>query len=93
MVMPEAGMEVLQGTPKKYELIAESGSQMVSHFCGDCGSTLYRKSSGLGNVIVKVGCIDDINALEDAKPAVKLYARPRVGWLPEVQGVKQNDGM
>ena len=67
---------------------------MTSYFCGDCGSTLYRKSSGIpGVTIMKVGCIDDLNALEKFKPDTELYVKHRVAWLPEIAGAAQLQGM
>ncbi|MCJ1383143.1 hypothetical protein MMC17_006256 [Xylographa soralifera] len=94
LVLPEDGVKVIHGTPKTYALNAESGATMTSYFCGDCGSTLYRKSSGIpGVTIIKVGCIDDLNALEEFKPDTELYVKHRVAWLPEIPGAAQLQGM
>lgn len=43
--------------------------------------------------MVKVGVMDDINALNDAKPAVELYAPERVSWVPALSGTEQLEGM
>ena len=72
--------------------VVDSENEMTSHFCGNCGSTLYRISTGYpGLVVIKAGCIDDFNT-EDGKPALELYTRSHVSWLPNIDGVKQNQG-
>ena len=37
--------------------------------------------------------MDDMEALNDAKPAVELYAGERVSWVPELAGASQLPGM
>ena len=88
------GLETTKGTLKTYTKVVDSGSDMTSHFCGDCGSTLYRISTGYpGTVVIKAGCIDEFNT-EDGKPALELYSRSHVSWLPKIDGVQHNpEGM
>lgn len=71
----------MSGSPKSISKTADSGNTFTSHFCGDCGSTLWRDGPTFpGLKIVKVGVIDDYEALNDAKPGVELFGEHRVGW-------------
>lgn len=44
-------------------------------------------------MIIKVGVMDDVNAMEGAKPAAELFVEHRVGWVPETEGAQQTKGM
>ena len=37
--------------------------------------------------------MDDLNALENAKPAIELYAPERVPWVKPVEGADQKKNM
>ena len=41
----------------------------------------------------KVGVMDDTSALDNAKPAVELYAPERVAWVNSVPGTQEMKGM
>lgn len=41
LIIPGEGFEVTKGTPKTIAKKADSGNTITSHFCGDCGSTLW----------------------------------------------------
>ncbi|KAI1763386.1 Mss4-like protein [Hypoxylon sp. FL1150] len=74
IIVPGAGFKVLSGTPKTLTKKADSGKDITSHFCGDCGSTLYRDGPSFGdNKVIKVGVLDDPKALDEAKPDDELY--------------------
>lgn len=73
---------------------ADSGKNISSFFCGDCGSTLWRQGETFGDArIIKVGVMDDTDALENAAPAIELYAKERVSWVSPVNGAGQKTGM
>ena len=42
---------------------------------------------------MKVGTLDDIDALDQALPAVELFASHRVKWVGEVSGATQKVAM
>lgn len=93
LLLPMEGFKVLKGILKTYIVIAETGNTMTSFFCGDCGSTLYRKSSHSdAAVAVMLGCIDDDSVLENAKPDIEGFVRCRPGWMTAVDGAKQEQG-
>jgi len=94
IVVPGDGFQLVEGSPKEISKVADSGNTITSHFCGDCGSTLWRDGRTFGlNKVVKVGVIDDPNALSDAKPGVELYVGGRVPWVSEIEGTDQKPGM
>jgi hypothetical protein len=48
------------GSPKTISKVADTGKTITSHFCGDCGTTLFRTGDSFpGAVIIKAGILDD----------------------------------
>ncbi|KAI1123566.1 Mss4-like protein [Nemania abortiva] len=91
-----AGLDfkLVAGTPKSIAKMADSSREIVSHFCGDCGSTLWRDGASFGDAkVVKAGTLDDIDALDNAQPAVELFSSHRVSWVGEIAGAAQKAGM
>ena len=91
-----AGFKVTAGTPRTVAKTGDTtGNTVTSHFCGDCGSTLFRTSDtfGPGVCALKVGAMDDLDALHDARPTVELFAGHRVAWIPEIPGTTKLPGM
>jgi len=47
--------------------------------CGECGSLLYRSSTGYpGTLVVKAGCMDGEDFAESFVPAVEIFTRSRL---------------
>ncbi|KAF2468437.1 uncharacterized protein BDR25DRAFT_231072 [Lindgomyces ingoldianus] len=91
---PEGGFKLLSGSPKTHAKTADGGNTITSFFCGDCGSTMWREGlSFKGLKVIKVGTLDDINALANAKPDVELFAPTRVEWVAAIANAKQAQGM
>lgn len=89
-MVSDDGFKLLQGTPKTISKTADSGKTITSYFCGDCGTTLYRDAGSFpGSKIIKAGVLDDLDALNKAKPGLELYSKRRVEWVPEAPGAKQ----
>lgn len=79
---------------KTFTKKADSGNEITSHFCGTCGSTLYRESPTFGtSKVVKVGTIDNIGSMDDAKPAAELFCGARPSWTAAVAGAQDVPGM
>jgi len=90
IIVPGDGFSVTSGSPKTFAKKADSGNEITSHFCGDCGSTLWRDGNTFGpNKVIKVGVMDDVEALNAAKPAIELYVPERVSWLSGISGADQ----
>lgn len=55
---------------------------------------MWRTTPTFGeNKVFKVGILDGIDALNDAKPAVELYAPQRASWLAPQAGAAQLKAM
>ena len=83
--------KILSGTLKTNARKAGSGNTITTHFCGECGSLLYRTSDGYpGTMVIKVGCIDDDGKTNaEYVPNVEIFTRSRVPWMVPVEGAKQ----
>ncbi|KAI2628172.1 Mss4-like protein [Xylaria nigripes] len=91
-VVPETNFKVLSGTAKTFSKAADSGKVITSNFCGDCGSTLWRQTPALkSSVILKVGMLDDVAVIENAKPTIELYAVRRPNWVASIPGAQQKE--
>ena len=93
--MPGDGFEVTSGRPKTIAKKGDdSGNEITSHFCPDCGSTLWRDGPTFGDgKVIKVGTLDDYDALEDQKPGIELYTPHRPSWVTKVGGADQKQNM
>lgn len=79
-----------KGSPKSISKKADSGNEITSHFCGDCGSTMWRDGKTFGeSKVIKVGSLNDPKAFDDAKPAIELFVPERIDWVQSVQGASQ----
>ncbi|KAF6808469.1 histidine acid [Colletotrichum sojae] len=72
-----------------------TSNTMTNHFCGTCGTLLYRVSSGLpGLSILRLGTVDDFKLVENKlKPQVEQFIGTRASWLAPLEGLKQLEGM
>jgi hypothetical protein len=94
VIVPNTGFQITSGTPKTWTKKADSGAEVTTSFCGECGTNLWRQTSTFGeNRVVKVGILDNLSDLNDAKPDVELYAPERASWLEPTAGAKQLKGM
>jgi hypothetical protein len=66
----------VQGAPKTYELVADSGNAVQSAFCSNCGSPVFKRSAGFPQMVfLHAGSLDD--------PA--LFAPQRIVWHASAQ--------
>ena len=83
-------LEVISGELKTWAKVANSGNSITNHICGQCGSLLYRSSTGYpGKIAIKAGCIDGVDAAMEYVPEVEIFTRSRVPWIAAVEGAKQ----
>lgn len=70
-----------------------TGNTMTNHFCGNCGTLMYRVSGGSPNrSVLRIGTVDDFELHETKlKPRIEQFVRDRVGWCSggEKGGVTQ----
>ncbi|KAL9484328.1 hypothetical protein ACSS6W_003117 [Trichoderma asperelloides] len=84
-------LKVLKGELKTWGFVVESGNFMSNHCCGECGSLLYRTSTGFpGKMAIKIGCVDDEDLVKSFVPDVEIFTRNRASWVPAVEGAVQN---
>ncbi|KAF7933311.1 uncharacterized protein EAE98_000614 [Botrytis deweyae] len=69
-----------------------TGSTMANHFCGTCGTLMYRVGSRFPKMsILRIGTVDDFHLHETKlRPGVEQFTEGRVGWLRELEGVKHS---
>ena len=83
-------LEVLSGNLSTWGKEANSGNIITNHFCGQCGTLLYRSSTGYpGVVVIKAGCMDGVDAAKEYVPQVEVFTRSRVPWVSAIEGAKQ----
>jgi hypothetical protein len=94
IIVPGDKFKVTSGSPKEISKKADSGKSITSHFCGDCGSTMWRDGETFGpSKVIKAGTLDDGKALEEAQPGVELYVPERISWVHGVSSASQLKGM
>ncbi|PWN31794.1 uncharacterized protein FA14DRAFT_93039 [Meira miltonrushii] len=72
----------------------ESGNTMTNHFCGNCGTLMFRVSSGAPDAkIMRIGTIDDF-ALQETKlkPRIEQYTKDRSNWCAGARSAEQHEG-
>jgi hypothetical protein len=72
-----------------------SGKKMTNHFCGECGTLMYRVGENFpGQSILRIGTVDDFSLMETKlKPEWEIFTKERESWLSEIPGTKKKEGM
>ncbi|KAH8595205.1 Mss4-like protein [Bisporella sp. PMI_857] len=92
-IYSDADLKIIKGSLKVFTKVVNSGNRMSNHVCGECGSLLYRSSTGYpGKLAIKVGCVDDEDMPMVYVPDVEIFTRSRVPWEKPVEGAIQNWG-
>jgi hypothetical protein len=82
------------GTPKLFSKKADSGKEITSYFCPDCGTTVFRTGESFPQaVVIKAGVLDSKEWLSDNIPQAELYCGDRVKWIPAIEGAGQLPNM
>ncbi|KNG49767.1 glutathione-dependent formaldehyde-activating [Stemphylium lycopersici] len=97
-IYPDNAFKVTQGTPKQHKKKGDTGNEVISNFCGDCGSTMWREGASFaGKRVVKassaVGTLDDTSILDNFKTNAELYADLRPKWIGAQEGAAQKKTM
>ena len=75
-----AGLRILQGQPRIWTRIAESGAANRAHFCPTCGVRLYHDGGEGGDwVSIKAGTLDEASRLV---PVGHIWTRSALPWVP-----------
>jgi hypothetical protein len=88
IILPLANLTI-HGSPQSiFSRKGDSGRSVTPHWCDGCGVTVYVIAEGLqGMAIVKAGTIDDEGWLEARGPAIEVYCKDKLSWLPKLAGI------
>ncbi|OKL55561.1 hypothetical protein UA08_09140 [Talaromyces atroroseus] len=94
-IIPRSSFEILSGTPKSGQYMADSGYMYHTFFCGDCGSSLYGQPDSAPEIMsIKSGTLDGGAArLEGDKIDAEAFIKRRVAYLKPIEGANQVEGM
>src|SRR3954465_5928734 len=82
VVFPSEAL-VIEGEPRDYVSVADSGNRMHRRFCPDCGTPLFSSAESRPHlVIVRNGALDDTALLS---PAATIWtdSAPDWAWIDE----------
>jgi len=86
IAVPQAAVSI-QGSPKIYTRTGDSGQQVITRFCSDCGSTVVIEPVALpGTTIIPAGTLDDTSGL---KPTLEIYCHDAQAWVQLSGGAMQ----
>ncbi|MEP2531751.1 GFA family protein [Shimia sp.] len=89
-IAPSEGFKILEGTPKHYVKVGDSGNPRVQAFCSDCGSGLY--SCGTEEkpeaYNLRVGTIRQRGLLV---PKFECWTQSRLEWMAKTNGTATFD--
>ena len=72
----------MTGSPKTYLKVGGSGEQVVTAFCGDCGTALYScKGEAPAFVFVRVGSVNQRAALI---PEAQGFTTSAMPWAKDI---------
>jgi len=78
---------VVQGAPKSYVKVAQSGNRRAQVFCPDCGTPLWATApENPTSVVIRLGCV---RQRAEFRPAVQIWQRSALPWLgdlPQIPG-------
>ena len=77
LAVPRSAFALTQGSPKYFELTADSGHKTRRFFCAACGSPLYgAPGSRTDLVMIRVGSLDDPSSFLPSKDIYTASAQP-----------------
>jgi hypothetical protein len=74
-------LTIISGSTVSYR----SSERASREFCATCGSNLFWREDGAGDVDVFLGTFDEPSRLP--RPKYAIWAAHRVPWLPDLDGV------
>ncbi|KAI3535075.1 hypothetical protein CABS01_01370 [Colletotrichum abscissum] len=93
VLVPAAAFACDKVTPTNYVSTLDSGNEVVNHFCGTCGVTLWADGTSSPFKFVKAGVLDDLAALDMSKSAAKIYTCRRAWWCSALKVAQQKEKM
>jgi hypothetical protein len=81
----------IEGSPKAYAKKGDSGKEVTSKFCPNCGSTLLSEPELMAGVsMIRAGTLDDTSSL---KPTMEIYCESAQPWVQLGGEMKKFPGM
>ena len=82
---------LLQGEPREYVKVGDSGGRRAQAFCGNCGSQIYAASADgpRDAYMLRVGVIDERAQLTPQRQTWRRSALPWLGDWPDVPAKQQ----
>ena len=78
-------LSVLQGQLQCWQRCTPSGRVMHCHFCAQCGSRLFHRTEGAGDILsIKPGSLDDVAGLQ---PVAHIWTASAQAWWQPPAGV------
>ena len=68
----------IQGTPKEYIKIGDSGNKRIQAFCSDCGTQLFATNMEKTLFNIRTGFLDQKN---DLKPNQHVFTNSSMTWI------------
>jgi hypothetical protein len=76
--VPRAGFMVTRGSPRYFDVRADSGHTTRRAFCGQCGSPLFGEpGSRMDMVTIRAGSLDDPSGF---RPTMDIYTASAQPW-------------
>jgi hypothetical protein len=76
----------IQGTPKRYLKLGDSGAAVATTFCDQCGTALYSQKEGADFVYLRVGSVNQRAALP---PKAQGFCRSALPWTMDLRDVPE----
>jgi hypothetical protein len=91
IVVSTKTLKIESGNLSVWGKVVESVNTIFNHSCNQCGSLLYRTSTGHSDImVIKAGCIDGVgDPSRNFVPQVEVFTRSRVPWVPPIEGAEQ----
>lgn len=81
---------LVQGEPRVYVKVADSGSRRAQAFCGHCGSPLYTYDADQASTVgLRVGVLDERAALA---PSWQKWCASALGWTQDLAVLEPSPG-
>ncbi|KAJ5779185.1 hypothetical protein N7457_006905 [Penicillium paradoxum] len=90
---PEEKFSLLSGSLRECTRRHECGMDITVFFCGNCGSTIYKKATEqtfYGLIILLAGTVDEGEGVEQAAPEREFWVKHRAKWVQPVVGALQD---
>ncbi len=88
--IPTSAFKLLQGTPKRYSAVADSGRTLHRFFCANCGSPLYsQRENTPETMVMRAGTFDDSDGL---KITAHIWTAKARSWHHIDPAAKQHPG-